>query len=104
MLTEIKHYIRNREQVSLRDLCLRFDTAPATMRDMLSLWIRKGKVKRTAPASEASGSDACGSCNACAGPGLEAEIYQWCAVTRPKGSGTGDGALTFFRCVSSGSA
>lgn len=102
MLTEIKLYIRNREQVSLRDLCLRFDTAPATMRDMLSIWIRKGKVNRTSP--EAAAGDACGSCNACSGPGLEAEIYQWCSAAKPSHPLTRGGPVTFFRCASSGSA
>jgi len=75
MLTRIKTYIRERERVSLRDLCLRFDSSPEAMRDMLSIWIRKGQV--VPPASHSDNGSACGSCNACDGPGLESEIYIW---------------------------
>jgi hypothetical protein len=75
MLTRIKTYIRERGQVSLRDLCLRFDSSPEAMRDMLSIWIRKGQV--IPPADDNRNGADCGSCNACHGPGLEAEMYSW---------------------------
>ncbi len=77
MLTRIKTYIRDHGQVSLRDLCLRFDSSPEAMRDMLSIWIRKGQVIPPADGSGSGSGSACGSCNACHGPGLETEIYSW---------------------------
>ena len=73
MLLDIKHYMMQRQQTSLRDLALHFHTDVDAMRGMLQPWINKGKVRKCAALTTCSGcSDGCLS----ASEG-EMEIYAW---------------------------
>jgi putative ferrous iron transport protein C len=70
ILAELKDYIKERRQVSLADLVNRFDTDENALRQMLEVWIHKGRIhKRLSTPS-------CGSsCNQC-GQG-STEYYCW---------------------------
>jgi putative ferrous iron transport protein C len=46
ILSDIKQYLQERGQATLADLALHFGTEPATVRPMLEVWMRKGKVQR----------------------------------------------------------
>ena len=73
MLLEIKHYLIERHQTSLRDLALHFNTDLDAMRGMLEPWINKGKVRKCAAET------ICGGCSegcAAASEG-EMEVYEW---------------------------
>lgn len=71
-LIELKQYLQSRQEVSLLDLCRTTKRKPEILRDMLAIWMRKGKVclkQRT---------DACGSsCSQC--DPLFTETYIWLA-------------------------
>ena len=45
ILQEVKAYIRERRQVSLRDISLHFDTDPDTLKGMLDFLERKGRIR-----------------------------------------------------------
>jgi predicted ArsR family transcriptional regulator len=47
MLTDIKRYLQEHQQASLRDLAVHFDIDPRAMRDMMAQWMRKGTVVKT---------------------------------------------------------
>ncbi len=70
ILSDIKKYIQQRGQVSLEDIALHFDTEPDAIREMLKIWIRKGKIIQQKTAAS------CGSsCNQC--DSASTEIYTW---------------------------
>jgi len=70
ILSELREYIQQHQQVSLADLVNRFDSNEAALRQMLDVWIAKGKIhKRLTTAS-------CGSsCNQC--NQSSTEYYCW---------------------------
>jgi len=70
MLLEIKRYLMERQQVSLQDLALHFDTDTDAMRGMLATWIRKGKVTKCDAV-------ACGGCGSSCTTAQQEEAYQW---------------------------
>jgi predicted ArsR family transcriptional regulator len=72
VLSDIKHYLQERRQASLRDLANHFDTEPGAMRGMLEPWIHKGRVVRCGQAGS------CGrGCGGCHCDQAAAELYQW---------------------------
>ncbi|ABC23271.1 FeoC-like transcriptional regulator [Rhodospirillum rubrum] len=86
ILTELGSYVQTRKRVSLGDLCAAFTASPETIRDMMALWVRKGRVIHHPPEAGCGGS--CCSCD----PTLS-EIYEWAATAEqtPPGSGCGCG-------------
>lgn len=81
MLADVRDYLRQRGTVSLRDLALRFDMEPDAMRELLGVWLRKGRVRRVADAGGADCGSACGGgCSGCGSPGPESEQYAWTAA------------------------
>ncbi len=80
MLADVREYLRGRERASLRDLALHFDMAPDAMRELLGVWLRKGRVRRVdiAPA-DGCGSACGGGCSGCGPGGADTEVYAWAA-------------------------
>ena len=82
MLADVRDYLVLRRVASLRDLALHFDSSPEAMRDMLGVWLRKGRVRQV-DATEAAAPAACstgdcgGACRRCAAAGPEGELYAW---------------------------
>ena len=73
ILSQIRDYLRERGQASLRELAQRFNSEPEALRGMLDHWIRKGQVSRhTVDAS-------CGGCTQC--DPAATEIYVWTETT-----------------------
>jgi len=70
ILSDIRDYLQQREQATLSDLALHFDTEPQALRQMLDQWVRKGRVERLAVSSSCGSS--CNKCNPAA-----TEIYRW---------------------------
>ncbi len=70
MLGDIRAYLEERGQAPLSDIARHLDVMPEVARDMLELWIRKGKVHRMAA------TPSCGtSCSQC--DPATTEIYAW---------------------------
>lgn len=70
ILSTIRHYLEIHHVATLNDLAIHSDSAPEVVRDMLQLWVRKGKIRRI---QTRSGCDkGCGSCTCAA-----VEAYQW---------------------------
>ena len=74
ILSEIKQYLVSCHAVTLNDLSIHFDTDPEALRDMLQIWVRKGKVRRVQTGGGCG--SGCGTC-ACAA----VETYQWVQAT-----------------------
>ncbi|WP_456372689.1 FeoC-like transcriptional regulator [Thiolapillus sp.] len=70
MLSDIRAYLQERGQASLSDIARHLDVTPEVARDMLQLWLKKGKVQRIA-ATPSCGS----SCSQC--DPATTEIYVW---------------------------
>ncbi len=70
ILSELRDYIRERRSVALSDIINHFDIDENTARQMLDVWLSKGKIgKQLATTS-------CGSsCNKCAS--ANTEYYFW---------------------------
>jgi len=70
ILSDIKRYLIERKQASLLDISTHFDSDVNAVRGMLSVWEKKGKVKKlSATASCGSGCDKCDPASV--------EIYLW---------------------------
>jgi len=70
ILTELKAYLQQRGQVTLADVVNHFDVDADVARDMLQVWINKGKVQRLQAGAS------CGvSCTQC--EPMTTEIYVW---------------------------
>ncbi len=70
MLSELKHYLRERGQVSLADVARHFDVPPEVARQMLGVWVKKGKVQQTQ--ATASCGSSCSQCDP-----ATTELYIW---------------------------
>lgn len=70
ILSAIKQYLTSRHTVTLHDLAIHFDTDSEVMRDMLQLWVRKGKIRMIQGGSCCAKGCGRGTCTA-------AEAYQW---------------------------
>ena len=70
ILTDLGRYLAAHRLVALRDLAYRFDSDPESLRAMLAVLERKGRVRRVeSPAACAS---SCGKCDP-----ASMETYQW---------------------------
>ena len=70
ILSELRDYIQERQQVSLADIVNHFDTDEQAARLMLDVWINKGKIHRKMATAS------CGSnCNQC--ESATTEYYLW---------------------------
>jgi len=70
MLADIRAYLQERGQASLADIARHLDVSPEVARDMLKIWLKKGKVQQLA-ATPSCGS----SCSQC--DPSTTEIYVW---------------------------
>jgi len=70
ILSDIRQYLQRHGEVSLADIALHFDSEPATVRAMLEVWIKKGRVQRRT--ATASCGTSCSQCDTAA-----TEIYAW---------------------------
>ncbi len=70
ILSELKRYLEARSQATLADMALHFRSQPDAVREMLSVWERKGRVRRL-PAPAGCG----GSCTRC--DPATSEVYLW---------------------------
>lgn len=75
MLLDIKAYLQERKQATLRDLSIHFDVNPEAMRGMLDKWIQKGRVAKISAA-------ACGGCASNCATAEQEETYEW--LERPQ--------------------
>lgn len=73
IFVDIRNYLRDRGHASLMDIASHCDADPAAVRDMLQVWIRKGRITRQLSAN------ACGGCTQCDPP--VTEIYSWVSET-----------------------
>ncbi len=71
ILADIRDYLKQRGQCTLSDIALHFDSDADAIRGMLEIWIRKGKVEKSA--ATASCGSSCQSCEPAA-----TEVYLWC--------------------------
>lgn len=70
ILSDLRDYIKQRQQVSLADIVNHFDTDEQAARLMLDIWINKGKIHRKRATAS------CGSsCNQC--QTANTEYYLW---------------------------
>lgn len=70
ILAQIKQFLVEKRVVSLTELAAAFQKDPDTLREMLSHWIRKGRLRELAPANH------CGGCNGSSCRGA-ATRYEW---------------------------
>ena len=74
ILSELKSYLCEKKQASLRDLAAKFDTPEDALEGMLEHWERKGVIRRRGDSSCCNG--ACGhKCSDC--PAQCSKIYEW---------------------------
>lgn len=69
-LADIKSYLQLNKVASLNDLTIQFDADPETIKDMVNVWIRKGKVQKIEDLNIG-----CGKCCSC--KMAQDEIYEW---------------------------
>lgn len=69
ILTDLRHYLKQRRQASLEDIAHHLDSDPEAVRGMLEHWIRKGRVRRHI------GGASCGGCTQCEAGRME--VYEW---------------------------
>lgn len=69
--SDLKAYLQGREAIPMMALSQHFHKDPAVLRDMLSHWIRKGKVRLAKV--EGSCRSGCGGCSAA----NQEEVYTW---------------------------
>ncbi len=82
VLIDLRSYLQQHNQVSMRDLSTHFRLAPDALRGMLAHWMRKGLVER----HDFAGGCSCGSksrsaCGAC-GVDNAFEFYEWIEKSR----------------------
>ncbi len=70
ILSELKHYLQQRQRVSLNDLVIHFNVEADALRGMLGKWISKGKVKKL-PLNSSCGTSCC-KCDQ-----NLTELYEW---------------------------
>ncbi len=70
ILSEIRHYLKDKKRVTLHELVVHFDIEATALRGMLQKWISKGKVRQL-PVNASCGTSCC-KCD----PSLT-EFYEW---------------------------
>ena len=70
ILSDIGHYVKEHQQVTLSQIALHFNAKPDAVRGILDIWVKKGKISRQ------SATASCGStCQQC--DTASTEIYIW---------------------------
>lgn len=70
ILSDLRTYLKQQHRVALRDLSVHFNIDADALRGMLSKWVNKGQVRKTA--LEAACGTHCCKCDASL-----TEIYEW---------------------------
>ena len=70
ILSDLKDFMLEHRVVSIEDLIIHLDTDPDTIREMLEVWIRKGKVRKIEDMEKIC--HKCPQCQMMAG-----EFYEW---------------------------
>ena len=70
IVTDVRDYLKQQGQASLRDMALVFNMDQDALRPVVEQWIAKGKVELLPPGSACGGS-----CSACEPETIE--LYQW---------------------------
>ncbi|MCF7987196.1 MAG: FeoC-like transcriptional regulator [Methylovulum sp.] len=70
ILSDLRTYLKQQQRVALRDLSIHFNMDADALRGMLSKWVNKGRVRKTA-LETACGTQCC-KCDASL-----TEIYEW---------------------------
>jgi hypothetical protein len=71
ILADLRHFLRQNKKSSIKDLSIHFHAEADALRGMLSLWIRKGKVRQVSAGGENCGAGCC-QCDP-----LLTEVYEW---------------------------
>lgn len=70
ILSDVKNYVKTRQQASLSDISLHFDVDTEVARGLLEFWINKGRIKKY-------GNElVCGSACSCSQKD-SSELYEW---------------------------
>ena len=69
ILSEVRDYVRSRQQVTLHDVALHFDIDHEVARGMLEFWVKKDRISKTVNTA-CSGTCSCDAAQA-------AESYTW---------------------------
>lgn len=69
-LITVRKYLQERKIATLQDIAFHFGVDADTIRPLLEVWIKKGKLRRIADIS-----DACRCCSKC--DPQKIETYQW---------------------------
>lgn len=79
MLLAIKQYLKNADQISLKDVALHFDIPEGVAEDMIQHWIDKGFVKAVEDNDPNCTRGACGGCHShcCEASFSEKKLYHW---------------------------
>jgi hypothetical protein len=70
ILSDIGHYVKEHQQVTLSQIALHFNAKPDAVRGILDIWVRKGKISRQS--ATASCGSTCQQCDI-----ASTEIYIW---------------------------
>ncbi len=70
ILQQIRHYLEQHQQASLRDIAVHFDLDPEVARGMLEFWVSKGRIRHVPQQVDCNGS-----CDCVAREKLD--LYQW---------------------------
>jgi len=70
ILRELQHYLKQKQQVSLKDIATHFDVEQEAVAGMLDFWVRKGKVRRISNHSACSGGCSCSHKD-------DSDVYEW---------------------------
>lgn len=70
ILEQLKTYMQEKKVASVNDMATYFDTDPDAIKDMLSIWVRKRKIRKIEQPEIF-----CKKCPQC--QMLESELYEW---------------------------
>ena len=71
MLLKLKNHLQKQKTVNMHDLSRALRSNPEVLRQMLAIWVQKGKVREVQRAPSCG--DKCQRCDP-----LLTEIYEWC--------------------------
>ncbi len=70
ILRELKSFLQQRRQASLKEIATYFDTDEQSVAGMLDFWLRKGQLRRLPNTSGCAGSCSCSHKD-------DSDLYQW---------------------------
>lgn len=80
ILAELRDYVQRNRVVSIAGLIAHFDMDPNTLREMLEVWIRKGKIRKVQVDDCSSSPIMCQKCLQC--HMQSAELYEWITYSK----------------------